>query len=163
MSIVKNLPDVHPFFMQECPLCHRKNRMVVKGVYRYAGKTEIHPDIGYSFCNCRAIFYTNLDNVKNPDEFTGYRNPIHLLSCYFSQMKPGETRTIVMPDPFFCEWQQDPYSFPHWNPRVHHIIWDMHSFCEAAREVGFKIASSERNMEVGSENPQTMKIVLEHP
>lgn len=84
---------------------------------------------------------------------------MHLAESYF-KMKKDEVLSIILPDPFFVDWQQDPYQFLHWNPRKNHIIWDMDVFCEEAEWMGFKIESAEREFDVASENPQTMKVLL---
>lgn len=157
MSIAKELPVVDRDFMQDCPICGRDNRMVVKGVYKPG---ELYPDIGYSFCNCKCIFYTNYENIKKDSGLSSKWVPLmHLAESYF-KMKKDEVLSIILPDPFFVDWQQDPYQFLHWNPRKNHIIWDMDVFCEEAEWMGFKIESAEREFEVASENPQTMKVLL---
>ena len=134
MAIAKELPDVVPFFMQECPLCGRLNRMVVKGVY---GNGELYPDIGYSFCNCKSIFYTRKENVTEPVEYAE---------------KDG---IISAPDPFFCEWDTNPYTFKYWNPRKYEILWDMESYCV---HIGGK--ECWRNFNVASETPQHFHVRL---
>ena len=126
MSVAKQLPEIEPFFMQDCPLCGRSNRMVVKGVCRYDDKTELYPDIGYSFCNCKNIFYTRFENIKEHDceSFQTMYEPLKKLDYLFRNMEIGQCLLIRMPDPYFCDWGQDPYEFLHWNPRRNHILFD---------------------------------------
>ena len=165
MSIAQSLPNVEPFFMQICPLCGRDNRIVVKGVYTRDGKREIYPDIGYSFCNCKNIFYTNFENVKDfrAPSFQNFEKPLDELCRMFDSLPSGDFMIIVMPDPFFCAWDIDPYMFEHWNPRVNHVIWDMEGFCEEAENAGFEIIKAKRQFDVNSGNPKTMEIVLRKP
>lgn len=141
MSVAQKLPEVHPFFVQKCPMCGRDNRMVVKGVYKNGEKQELYPDIGYSFCNCTAIFYTRPENVVTP-------------YCY----EPDEKGIITAPDPFFCEWGNNPYSFPHWNPRKFEILWDMDSFCEYITNKGILIENAWRDFEINSATPMSFHV-----
>lgn len=138
MSIAKSLPDVDPFFMQDCPLCGRSNRMVVKGVFKIGDKVELHPDMGYSFCNCKSIFYTRKENVMNP-----------------VKADPSSS-VITKPDPFFA-WP-DPYQFHLWDVRKYEIIWDMDSLCERLVEDGYEVISAERDFKLDSKTPQHFHI-----
>lgn len=162
MSIAQELQEIAPFFMQNCPLCARLNRIVVLGVYRDHKGPQRYPDMGYSFCNCKNIFYTRFENLT-----TGARmedaDPVCRMSMKFPEMKPGETVRLIMPDPFFCEWAFDPYQFLHWSPRNHWIIWDKEQFEEEVKAIGFEIVSSRRQMDVLSIYPQTFEIVLKKP
>ena len=165
MSIAQSLPEVVPFFMQACPLCGRENRMVVKGVYIKDDKAEIYPDMGYSFCNCKSIFYTNYENIKVHTHagFHLYEKPLEELKRTFEALPSGGTIELVMPDPFFCEWGNNPYTFEHWNPRVNHVLFDMEQFCGDAKEIGFELISAERQMDLDSKAPKTMEIILRKP
>lgn len=89
--------------------------MVVKGVYVRDGKTEKYPDMGYSFCNCKSIFYTKPENVVEKHSYE------------------PQNGTISAPDVFFVQWDVNPYDFEFWNPRKYQILWDMQSLCD---EVG---------------------------
>lgn len=118
MSVAKQLPEIEPFFMQDCPLCGRSNRMVVKGVSRYTddGKTwhkELYPDIGYSFCNCKCIFYTRFENVKERDDlsFQTMENPLAKLGELYLSMESGQNLLIRMPDVFFVTGAKTLMSF----------------------------------------------------
>ena len=165
MSIAQQLPEVVPFFTQDCPLCSRPNRMIVKGVYMHEGKRELYPDIGYSFCNCKSIFYTRYENltIKEPKSFEHYKHPLVELKRLYDSLPTGESLNITMPDPFFCEWGNDPYTFEHWNPRANHILWDMISFCNEAEDIGFEIVYAKRQFDLASTNPKTMDIALKKP
>jgi len=143
MSIAKCLPDVVPFFMQDCPLCGRSNRMVVQGQYIHNGKTQLYPDIGYSFCNCKAIFYTRKENVTDPINYD-----------------PDQNGIITLPDPFFA-WP-NPYDFQYWNPRKYEILWDMYALCENLDEQGINVVSVERDFDVNSKTPQHFHIKVKH-
>ena len=139
MSIAQSLPEVHPFFMQDCPLCGRANRMVVKGMYRQGDRIELYPDMGYSFCNCRAIFYTRPENVTNPVSY-----------------EPDETGLITLPDPFFA-WP-NPYDFMHWDVRRYPVLWDMENLVDELKLAGEEIISCERDFSVHSTTPQHFHI-----
>ena len=165
MSIAKRLPDVDPLFMQKCPFCGRENRIVVKGVYKKGDNHELYPDIGYSFCNCKAVFYTNYENVKVKTHagFQHYEHPLEELRNTFEALPSGNVLKFNMPDPFFCEWENNPYTFEHWNPRFNHVLFDMLGFCEEAELVGFEVVSARREFNINSENPKTMEIILRKP
>lgn len=164
MSIAQSLSTVDPFFMQPCPLCGRLNRMVVKGVYVKGDKVELYPDMGYSYCNCKSIFYTKLENIVQQNVgFQNYKEPLRELERVFEAIPSGDTILIVAPDPFFCEWGQDPYSFHHWDPRKNFILWDMESLCDEARAIGYEVIYAVRDMDVQSKTPQHMKITLRKP
>lgn len=165
MAIAKQLQEIDPFCMQECPLCGRSNRIVVKGVHKNGDRVELYPDIGYSFCNCKSIFYTNYENVKikTHSGFQYYEKPLEELKNVFEMSPNGKILTFNMPDPFFCEWGNDPYTFEHWNPRLNHVLFDMEQFCEEAKEVGFEVISAKRQFDVHSEYPRTMEIILRKP
>lgn len=140
MSIAKRLPDIAGYCLQRCPLCMRDNRIVVKGVFVKDGKHETHPDAGYSFCNCRSIFYTKHENVW--DEFV--YEPIN--------------GVITAPDVFFVEWGNNPYTFPFWDIRKYRILWDMDSLCEYLEEIGYKVISRRRDFDVASKTPMHFHI-----
>jgi hypothetical protein len=135
MSVTQKLPDVHPFFMQECPFCQRSNRMVVKGVYVKDGKHEVHPDMGYSFCNCRSVFYTRPENIIAPFSYA----PVNHI--------------ITAPDIFFVEWDNDPYRFPHWDVRRYQILWEMEAYVESLKLDGYEVKRAWREFEVGATYP----------
>ena len=136
--------------------------MVVKGVYIKDGKRELYPDIGYSFCNCKSIFYTNYENIKIKTHagFQYYEKPLVELKNAYESIPSGNEIRLIMPDPFFVEWAQDPYSFEYWNPRLYHVLFDMEQFCDDAREIGFEVVSSKRQFNLESESPKTMEIIL---
>jgi len=141
MSIAKQLQEVVPFFIQDCPLCGRSNRIVVKGIYRKDDKSpiEFYPDMGYSFCNCKAIFYTRPENVTDPVSY-----------------EPDENGIITLPDPFFA-WP-NPYDFLYWNVRKYEIIWDMHSLVNHLKDMGYEVISYWRDFDLDSKTPQHFHI-----
>jgi len=113
--------------------------VVVKGVYKMGDKIELQPDMGYSFCNCRDIFYTRKENVLDPISY-----------------EPDEDGMISLPDPYFA-WP-DPYQFYGWNVRRYEILWDMDSFCDYLREQGYQVLSAERDFDLYSSTPQHFHI-----
>lgn len=139
MAIAKELEELHPRSMQDCPLCGRSNRIVMYGIYVYGNKAQKHPDMGYSFCNCKAIFYTRPENVLTP-----------------VLPEPDENGMITYPDPFFA-WP-NPYEFLFWDVRKYEILWDMGSLCDHLTEGGFEILSFKREFDVNSKTPQHFHI-----
>jgi hypothetical protein len=139
MSIAKSLPEIHPDFIQECPLCARMNRIVVQGLFVLGDKKERHPDMGYSFCNCKNIFYTRPENLR--DEVSPY---------------PNAEGLVTYPDPFFA-WP-DPYSFLYWDVRRYRILWNMDTLCDDLKSRGYGIISAERDFDVQSATPQHFHI-----
>lgn len=52
---------------QACPFCGENQEVLVNGHYPQKDNPEqvyIDPDLGYSFCNCKNIFYTKWPNIK---------------------------------------------------------------------------------------------------
>lgn len=165
MSVSKELSKVDPFFLQACPLCGQLNQMCVRGVYRNQDKSELYPDMGYSFCTCKCIFYTKHENIteSSPNEFQHLKDQMLYLRNKFSEMKSGDQWFLWMPDPFFVEWSKSPYEFLHWNPRRNHIIWDLNSFNEEVKNIGFDVVYATRQMDVYAQHPQTMEFLLKKP
>jgi len=123
-------------------MCSRDNRIVVKGTFVNDGKMELNPDIGYSYCNCRDIFYTRKDNVWEPVE-----------------LKRDDTGIITYPDPFFA-WP-DPYKFEHWDVRKYEILWDMDALADEYTSRGFNVLERYRDFDVHSKTPQHFHIRVE--
>ena len=70
MSANKKIPKWEAYAVQICPLCGQENSMVVNGLVSINNKTMAKtPDQGYSFCNCKNIWYTNWKNI-NQDNYT---------------------------------------------------------------------------------------------
>jgi hypothetical protein len=141
LSVARSLPEIHPNFIQDCPLCGRSNRIVVHGLWVLGERVEKHPDMGYSFCNCKSIFYTRKENVLEPASY-----------------EPDENGVITLPDPFFA-WP-DPYVFKYWDVRKYEILWDMYSLCEHLTFMGHKVVSAKRDFDVQSNTPQHFHIQL---
>jgi len=51
----------------ECPLCHTKHPLLVKGIVRdlQTDVMSLVADRGYAFCNCRNIFFTDWSNIDH--------------------------------------------------------------------------------------------------
>lgn len=141
MAIAKELATVDPKFIQQCPLCGRSNRIVVQGLFVLGDKVEKHPDMGYSFCNCKDIYYTKSSNVTESRYCT-----------------PDINGDITYPDPFFA-WP-DPYQFLYWDVRKYQILWDMDSLCEHLKDQGFNIVSAIRDFDPASKTPQHFHIKI---
>jgi len=70
MSVIKELPKFEHYCLQDCPLCGRPNQMVVCGLVSInPTDTAKVPDKGYSFCNCKNIWYTNWTNIEQAEYF----------------------------------------------------------------------------------------------
>jgi len=90
MSVNKMFPEYERYSVQNCPLCGQANIMVVNGLVSITNdKTVLTPDQGYSFCNCKNVWYTNWKNIDQTsyygDEYSNfhyrerYRNEIERL------------------------------------------------------------------------------------
>jgi hypothetical protein len=135
MAIAKELDVVHDDFIQDCPFCGQPNRIVVKGTYKVGDKIELHPDMGYSFCNCRSVFYTNKRNVVNPANYN-----------------PDSYGCVTLPDPFFA-WA-NPYDFHYWDVRRYELLFSLDSFCDYLKLQGYSIESARHDFDVNSTTPQ---------
>jgi len=155
MSIIKKIERAVDWCIQKCPICEQENDMVVRGDIELGPEKKrlIFPDIGYSFCNCRSIFYTT--HVPLP-------NPIDELKEALEKLYAFDEYIIHMPDPFFVKWD-DPYQFIHWNPRKNFIIWDIDSLCETLEEIGYEICGRLRNLAPDTPYPMTSTIIIGIP
>lgn len=163
MSAAKSLPPVDPFFMQECPLCGSLQRMMIRGLYVEKEKGQLYPDMGYSFCNCRNIFFTKWENVTRGDDgFNSCKDPIAKLKEIYESSQAGQTIVITMRDPYFCIWTR-PHEYTGFNPRVNYILWDMDSFSDECVKAGFELISKTRDMDVESKTPECYHITLRKP
>jgi len=118
------------------------NRMVVHGTFVLGKEVSKHPDMGYSFCNCKDIFYTNRQNVTNPHSYLA-----------------DEDGVISIPDPFFA-WP-DPYQFLYWDVRKYEILWQMEGLVDHLKTKGYKVLSAERDFDLNSKTPQHFHIKVE--
>ena len=161
MSIAKTLPIVDSFFMQECPLCGASQRMMIKGNYVKDNKWERYPDMGYSFCNCRNIFFTKWENlIERETTWTNCQYPLDRLKKAYDEA-PRDF-TISMLDPYFILWSM-PHEMWHWMVRKIYILWDRDSWVDECKKVGFEIISVVRDMNVESETPQNFHVTLRKP
>ncbi len=66
MSIAQKMPKIAPWSMQKCPFCGELKMIVASGMIR-TSMTEVPTllvsDRGYSFCNCKSVWFTNWDNI----------------------------------------------------------------------------------------------------
>lgn len=163
MSVAKSLPPVAPFFMQECPMCGTSHRMMIRGLYVENGKSQLYPDMGYSFCNCQDIFFTKWENITSEDGgFNSCRYPSSKLNEVYLDCEHGQQVTITMRDPYFVIWTR-PHEFTGFNPRVNYTLWDMGSFVSMCKSIGFEVLKAERDMDVNSETPECYHITLRKP
>jgi len=163
MAVAKSLPPVDSFFMQTCPICGEKQRMMIKGLYVKDGKAEKYPDMGYSFCNCRNIFFTKWENITSQDGgFNSCNDPVGRLEVLYHTSSKGQTILITMRDPFFVNWNS-PHDYTGFNPRVNYILWDMASFADECGRVGFEVISAVRDMDLDSKTPECYHITIRKP
>lgn len=162
MSVARSLPPVEPFFMQACPFCSTLQRMMIKGNYVKDNKWERYPDMGYSFCNCRNVFFTKWENITEPMGWNGLKYPLDELTWKFNHMQDDEVVIISMLDPYFINWNA-PHEMWHWQARKVYILWDMDSFADECRRVGFEVVSATRDMDVESKTPQNFHVTVRKP
>lgn len=159
MSYAKTLTKADPFFMQKCPLCGESQRMMIRGNWVDENqKWHRFPDMGYSFCNCRNIFFTKWENVIERDTtWNNCENPLGRLKYEF-QSSPKEF-TISMLDPYFINWLC-PHEMWHWQCRKVYILWDMDSWVEECKKVGFEVLEAKRDMDIDTKTPQHFHVTV---
>ena len=163
MSIAKTLPPVDPFFMQSCPLCGMNQRMMIRGNFidPHDGKWSRFPDIGYSFCNCRDIFFTKWENLTERDvTWNNCQYPLEMLKKAYNDT--FEPFTISMLDPYFIVWDS-PHEMFHWQCRKIYILWDMDSWVNECKKVGFEVVSAVRDTDVQTKTPQHFHVTVRKP
>jgi len=136
--------------------------MMIRGNYLDKEKWYRFPDMGYSFCNCRNIFFTKWENIKDPLGWNGLKEPLVELKQDYYDMDSGKEMTISMLDPYFINWKS-PHEMWHWQCRKVYILWDMESFADECRKVGFQVISAIRDMDVESKTPQNFHITVRKP
>ncbi len=162
MAIANGLPFTAPFFLQPCPLCLTYQRMMIRGNWiDEKGVWSRFPDMGYSFCNCRNIFFTKWENLSERDTtWNNCDNPLERLQLAYMEA-PGKF-TISMLDPYFINWNA-PHEMWHWLCRKVYILWDMDSWVDECKKVGFEIVSAVRDMDVQSKTPQHFHVTVRKP
>ena len=124
------------------------------------GEWKRFPDMGYSFCNCRDIFFTKWENVIEKN--TTWNNCEDLVAKLAEDYAEGPREfTISMLDPYFVNWNC-PHEMWHWLLRKVYYLIDMDSFCDLCREVGFEVVSAVRDMDVESKTPQNYHVTVRH-
>ena len=137
--------------------------MMIRGNYidPHSGVWSRFPDIGYSFCNCRNVFFTNFENLQESE--TTWNNCLYpLLNLKQAFVDGPDEFTISMLDPFFINWNA-PHEMFHWQCRKVHILWDMNSFVDECKKVGFEVVSAIRDMNPESKTPQHFHITVRKP
>lgn len=71
MSIAPCLSNVEPWCLQTCPFCGHQQPVVVNGIVLVNKKAHQTHDRGYSFCNCKNIWFTDWANIDQ----SSYLNP----------------------------------------------------------------------------------------
>ena len=60
----RRLNTVLPWSKQVCPLCGEEKILIANGItLSEEDKMEFFPDRGYSFCNCKSIWFTDWANI----------------------------------------------------------------------------------------------------
>lgn len=147
--------------MQECPLCGASQRMMIRGNFiDEKGVWHRYPDMGYSFCNCRNVFFTKWENLIDRElTWNNCRNPLAKLKEAYDE---GREFTISMLDPYFINWN-NPHEMWHWQCRKVYILWDMHSWVDECKKVGYEVVSAIRDMDVESKTPQNFHVTVRKP
>jgi len=121
------------------------------------------PDMGYSFCNCRNIFFTKWENVTRGDDgLNSSRDPLGKLQETFKSADKGSIVKITMRDPYFIIWSH-PHDYTGFNPRVNFILWDAESFIKECTAIGFELVEWHRDMDVESATPECYHVTLRVP
>lgn len=88
MSANKQLPLTVKYAIQNCPLCGRANLMVAYGLVSIDDQTMTKtPDQGYSFCNCKNIWYTNWKNINQTDYYDEHYSQLHYRERYRVELR----------------------------------------------------------------------------
>ncbi len=66
MSTDQRASEIIYWCKQECPFCHEDKIVIANGLIRSGEKIELYPDRGYSFCNCKNIWFTDWSNIDLP-------------------------------------------------------------------------------------------------
>ena len=78
VEIVNNLkcPRAKSSLYQRCPLCGEMHPAIMRGLTTdmETGEVKIAYDKGYSFCNCRNIFFTDYENIEKSVYDIDYSN-----------------------------------------------------------------------------------------
>jgi len=77
--------------------------------------------------------------------FEHFKDPIGMVKKCAKFLVEGGILFVVMPDPWFVDWANNPYEWIHWHIREHHILWDLDSFCDVLEESGFQVVKKHRN------------------
>jgi predicted SAM-dependent methyltransferase len=77
--------------------------------------------------------------------FEHFKDPIGVVEKCASLLIDGGILFVIMPDPWFVDWGDNPYQWIHWNIKEHHILWDRDSFCDVMETFGFEITKKHRN------------------
>lgn len=96
MSVTKQLPKYERYCLMDCPICGQENIMVAMGLVSLCPEEIAEsPDIGYAFCNCKNIFYTNWRNIDQSTYYDEEYHERHLgddvketFKTFFSEYKP---------------------------------------------------------------------------
>ena len=88
MSVNPKFAKCEPWCLQTCPLCGQQMIVIINGVVFVQDKGYACPDRGYSFCNCRNIFFTDWSNIDQSEYFTEEYSTDHKARyCHDQQMQ----------------------------------------------------------------------------
>jgi SAM-dependent methyltransferase len=87
MSVNKCFSKVESWCLQKCPLCGQEKTVIVNGAVFVNDHTQQSPDRGYSFCNCRNIFFTDWSNIDQDSYFVPEYVSAHYRGEHEKQMK----------------------------------------------------------------------------
>ena len=86
---------------------------------------------------------TNIGVIWASHVFEHFKDPLVVAKKMYESLKDGGCLFVSMPDPWFIPWD-NPYLWAHWHCTEHHIMWDMDSFIDAMREIGFELVVAQR-------------------
>ena len=90
-------------------------------------------------------FQKKYDAIWASHIFEHFKDPIGMVKKCAKILVEGGILFVVMPDPWFVDWANNPYEWIHWHIKEHHILWDLDSFCAVLEESGFEIIKKHRN------------------
>ena len=87
MSVNRQFNKYESWCIQKCPLCEQEQKVIVNGMVFVNDKQLVSPDRGYSFCNCRNIFFTDWSNIDQDSYFVPEYTDNHYRGEHEKQMK----------------------------------------------------------------------------
>jgi SAM-dependent methyltransferase len=87
MSVNPKFPNYEKWCVQKCPLCAQDMIAIANGYVAVDDKYYPSHDRGYSFCNCKNIFFTDWSNIDQGSYFVPEYTKAHYRGEHQKQMK----------------------------------------------------------------------------